>query len=130
MVEGLQALGHRVRQRELPWGGAQIVAAEEAGIQPLLDELFRLHRLRWSGRGSPGVLDDPVVLAIPANYPADGPVPLAELAGQPFLAPRQHHHVQAPGGCFVGEGRTETHRRSGDDRPGPVLLRKGHQPTK
>jgi len=35
------------------------------------------------------LLDDPVVLAIPADYPADGPVPLASLAGQPFLAPRQ-----------------------------------------
>ena len=35
------------------------------------------------------VLDDPVVLAIPSDYPADGPVPLATLAGQPFLAPRQ-----------------------------------------
>jgi gamma-glutamyltranspeptidase/glutathione hydrolase len=28
VVEGLQALGHRVRQRELPWGGAQIVAID------------------------------------------------------------------------------------------------------
>src|SRR5690242_21643353 len=34
-------------------------------------------------------LDDPVVLAIPPDYSADGPVPLATLAGQPFLAPRQ-----------------------------------------
>jgi DNA-binding transcriptional LysR family regulator len=57
-----------------------VAVAHEYDLLPRpLDPLFERRDL----------LDDPVVLAIPADYPADGPVPLAELAGQPFLAPRQ-----------------------------------------
>ena len=57
-----------------------VAVAHEYDLLPRpLDPLFERREL----------LDDPVVLAIPADYPADGPVPLAELAGQPFLAPRQ-----------------------------------------
>jgi gamma-glutamyltranspeptidase/glutathione hydrolase len=29
-LSGLRRLGHRIRQRTLPWGGAQIVAIERA----------------------------------------------------------------------------------------------------
>jgi DNA-binding transcriptional LysR family regulator len=61
-------------------GEADVAVAHEYDLLPRpLDPLFERREL----------LDDPVVLAIPAHYPADGPVPLAELAGQPFLAPRQ-----------------------------------------
>ena len=61
-------------------GETDVAVAHEYDLLPRpLDPLFERREL----------LDDPVVLAIPANYPADGPVPLAELAGQPFLAPRQ-----------------------------------------
>ena len=57
-----------------------VAVAHEYDLLPRpLDPLFERRDL----------LDDPVVLAIPADYPADGPVPLATLAGQPFLAPRQ-----------------------------------------
>ena len=28
-------------------------------------------------------------MAVPEDYPLDGPVPLSSLAGQPFLAPRE-----------------------------------------
>jgi len=61
-------------------GETDVAVAHEYDLLPRpLDPLFERREL----------LDDPVVLAIPADYPADGPVPLAELAGQPFLAPRQ-----------------------------------------
>ena len=61
-------------------GEADVAVAHEYDLLPRpLDPLFERREL----------LDDPVVLAIPADYPADGPVPLASLAGQPFLAPRQ-----------------------------------------
>ena len=65
-----------------------VAVAHEYDLLPRpLDPLFERRDL----------LDDPVVLAIPPAYPADsalspaagGPVPLATLAGQPFLAPRQ-----------------------------------------
>ena len=57
-----------------------VAVAHEYDLLPRpLDPLFERRDL----------LDDPVVLAIPPDYPADGPVPLATLAGQPFLAPRQ-----------------------------------------
>jgi DNA-binding transcriptional LysR family regulator len=61
-------------------GETDVAVAHEYDLLPRpLDPLFERREL----------LDDPVVLAIPADYPADGPVPLATLAGQPFLAPRQ-----------------------------------------
>ena len=61
-------------------GETDVAVAHEYDLLPRpLDPLFERREL----------LDDPVVLAIPADYPADGPVPLASLAGQPFLAPRQ-----------------------------------------
>jgi DNA-binding transcriptional LysR family regulator len=61
-------------------GETDVAVAHEYDLLPRpLDPLFERREL----------LDDPVVLAIPADYPADGPVPLAALAGQPFLAPRQ-----------------------------------------
>ena len=61
-------------------GETDVAVAHEYDLLPRpLDPLFERREL----------LDDPVVLAIPADFPADGPVPLAELAGQPFLAPRQ-----------------------------------------
>ena len=61
-------------------GETDVAVAHEYDLLPRpLDPLFERREL----------LDDPVVLAIPADYPADGPVPLAALAGQPFLAPRE-----------------------------------------
>ena len=61
-------------------GETDVAVAHEYDLLPRpLDPLFERRDL----------LDDPVVLAIPPDYPADGPVPLATLAGQPFLAPRQ-----------------------------------------
>ena len=61
-------------------GETDVAVAHEYDLLPRpLDPLFERREL----------LDDPVVLAIPANFPADGPVPLAQLAGQPFLAPRE-----------------------------------------
>ena len=61
-----------------------VAVAHEYDLLPRpLDPLFERRDL----------LDDPVVLAIPADsalsLAAVGPVPLATLAGQPFLAPRQ-----------------------------------------
>ena len=61
-----------------------VAVAHEYDLLPRpLDPLFERREL----------LDDPVVLAIPPDSAlspaADGPVPLATLAGQPFLAPRQ-----------------------------------------
>ena len=65
-------------------GETDVAVAHEYDLLPRpLDPLFERREL----------LDDPVVLAIPADgvlsLAADGPVPLATLAGQPFLAPRQ-----------------------------------------
>jgi DNA-binding transcriptional LysR family regulator len=61
-----------------------VAVAHEYDLLPRpLDPLFERRDL----------LDDPVVLAIPADsarsLAGPGPVPLATLAGQPFLAPRQ-----------------------------------------
>jgi DNA-binding transcriptional LysR family regulator len=61
-----------------------VAVAHEYDLLPRpLDPLFERREL----------LDDPVVLAIPADSALSqaglGPVPLATLAGQPFLAPRQ-----------------------------------------
>jgi DNA-binding transcriptional LysR family regulator len=69
-------------------GETDVAVAHEYDLLPRpLDPLFERREL----------LEDPVVLAVPADYPADylaacpadGPVPLVALAGQPFLAPRQ-----------------------------------------
>jgi DNA-binding transcriptional LysR family regulator len=65
-------------------GETDVAVAHEYDLLPRpLDPLFERREL----------LDDPVVLAIPADGPvplaAYGPVPLATLAGRPFLAPRQ-----------------------------------------
>jgi DNA-binding transcriptional LysR family regulator len=61
-------------------GETDVAVAHEYDLLPRpLDPLFERREL----------LDDPVVLAIPADFAVDGPVPLATLAGQPFLAPRQ-----------------------------------------
>jgi DNA-binding transcriptional LysR family regulator len=65
-------------------GEADVAVAHEYDLLPRpLDPLFERREL----------LDDPVVLAIPADSALTlaglGPVPLASLAGQPFLAPRQ-----------------------------------------
>ena len=60
-------------------GETDVAIAHEYDLLPRpLDPLFERREL----------LDDPVSVAVPADYPADGPVPLAALAGQPFLAPR------------------------------------------
>src|SRR5215470_5775136 len=61
-------------------GEADVAVAHEYDLLPRpLDPLFERREL----------LRDPVVLAVPADHPADGPVSLSSLAGQPFLAPRQ-----------------------------------------
>ena len=65
-------------------GETDVAVAHEYDLLPRpLDPLFERREL----------LDDPVVLAIPADSALSraslGPVPLAELASQPFLAPRQ-----------------------------------------
>ena len=65
-------------------GETDVAVAHEYDLLPRpLDPLFERREL----------LDDPVVLAIPADSALSqaglGPVPLATLAGQPFLAPRQ-----------------------------------------
>jgi DNA-binding transcriptional LysR family regulator len=65
-------------------GETDVAVAHEYDLLPRpLDPLFERREL----------LDDPVVLAIPADSALSlgrlGPVPLGELAGQPFLAPRQ-----------------------------------------
>jgi DNA-binding transcriptional LysR family regulator len=60
-------------------GEADVAVAHEYDLLPRpLDPLFERREL----------LSDPVVLAVPADHPADGPVPLSSLTGQPFLAPR------------------------------------------
>ena len=61
-------------------GEADVAVAHEYDLLPRpLDPLFERREL----------LDDPVWLAVPEDYPLDGPVPLSSLAGRPFLAPRE-----------------------------------------
>src|SRR5215831_4186927 len=64
-------------------GETDVAVAHEYDLLPRpLDPLFERREL----------LDDPVWLAVPEDYPLDGfrdPVPLSSLAGQPFLAPRE-----------------------------------------
>jgi len=61
-------------------GETDVAVAHEYDLLPRpLDPLFERREL----------LDDPVWLAVPEDYPLDGPVPLSSLAGRPFLAPRE-----------------------------------------
>ena len=61
-------------------GETDVAVAHEYDLLPRpLDPLFERREL----------LDDPVWVAVPEDYPLDGPVPLSSLAGQPFLAPRE-----------------------------------------
>jgi DNA-binding transcriptional LysR family regulator len=61
-------------------GETDVAVAHEYDLLPRpLDPLFERREL----------LDDPVWLAVPEDYPLDGPVPLSSLSGQPFLAPRE-----------------------------------------
>ena len=61
-------------------GDVDVAIAHEYDLLPRpLDPLFERREL----------LDDPVWLAVPEDYPLDGPVPLSSLSGQPFLAPRE-----------------------------------------
>ena len=61
-------------------GETDVAVAHEYDLLPRpLDPLFERREL----------LDDQVWLAVPEDYPMDGPVPLSSLAGQPFLAPRE-----------------------------------------
>jgi DNA-binding transcriptional LysR family regulator len=58
-----------------------VAVAHEYDLLPRpLDPLFERRELTR----------DPVLLAVPDGSPLDGPVPLGSLAGQPFLAPRDH----------------------------------------
>jgi DNA-binding transcriptional LysR family regulator len=60
-------------------GQADVAVAHEYDLLPRpLDPLFERRELAR----------DPVLLAVPASSALAGPVPLASLAGQPFLAPR------------------------------------------
>jgi len=62
-------------------GEADVAVAHEYDLLPRpLDPLFERRELAR----------DPVLLAVAADRPLDGPVPLGSLAGQPFLAPRDH----------------------------------------
>jgi CelD/BcsL family acetyltransferase involved in cellulose biosynthesis len=44
-------------------GGVRIEAADPDTIEPMMDDLFRLHEARWRSRGEPGALADPAVEA-------------------------------------------------------------------
>jgi len=60
-------------------GELDVVVGHEYDLLPRpLDPLFERREL----------LEDPVLLAVPADSSLAGPVPLSSLAGQPFLAPR------------------------------------------
>jgi DNA-binding transcriptional LysR family regulator len=62
-------------------GETDVAVAHEYDLLPRpLDPLFERRELAR----------DPVLLAVPADRPLDGPVPLGSLAGRPFLAPRDH----------------------------------------
>jgi len=62
-------------------GQTDVAVAHEYDLLPRpLDPLFERRELAR----------DPVLLAVPAGSPLEGPVRLASLAGQPFLAPRGH----------------------------------------
>ena len=62
-------------------GETDVAVAHEYDLLPRpLDPLFERRELA----------SDPVLVAVPADGPLDGPVPLGSLAGQPFLAPRDH----------------------------------------
>lgn len=62
-------------------GDLDVAVGHEYDLLPRpLDPLFERREL----------LSDPVLLAVPADSPLDGPVPLGSLAGQPFLAPRDN----------------------------------------
>ena len=62
-------------------GETDVAVAHEYDLLPRpLDPLFERRELAR----------DPVLLAVPAGSPLEGPVDLAGLAGQPFLAPRDH----------------------------------------
>jgi DNA-binding transcriptional LysR family regulator len=62
-------------------GETDVAVAHEYDLLPRpLDPLFERRELAR----------DPVLLAVPVDRPLDGPVPLGNLAGQPFLAPRDH----------------------------------------
>jgi DNA-binding transcriptional LysR family regulator len=62
-------------------GETDVAVAHEYDLLPRpLDPLFERRELAR----------DPVLLAVPAGSPLSGPVPLASLAEQPFLAPRGH----------------------------------------
>jgi DNA-binding transcriptional LysR family regulator len=61
-------------------GATDVAVAHEYDLLPRpLDPLFERRDLRA----------DPVLLAVPADFPLDGPVPLGTLAGRAFLAPRE-----------------------------------------
>jgi len=63
-------------------GETDVAIAHEYDLLPRpLDPLFERREL----------LADPVVLAVPASHPlaAESAIPLSDLAGQPFLAPRE-----------------------------------------
>ncbi|WP_207456273.1 GNAT family N-acetyltransferase [Azospirillum sp. SYSU D00513] len=51
------------RSRALRAGALEVEAATAETAPALLEELFRLHALRWEERGEPGVLADPAVRA-------------------------------------------------------------------
>jgi DNA-binding transcriptional LysR family regulator len=60
-------------------GETDVAVAHEYDLLPRpLDPLFERRELAG----------DPVLVAVPADAPFDGPVPLSSLGGQPFLAPR------------------------------------------
>jgi DNA-binding transcriptional LysR family regulator len=72
----------RIRGLRTPRNGElDVVVGHEYDLLPRpLDPLFERRELAR----------DPVLLAVPADSPLDGPVPLGSLAGQPFLAPRDN----------------------------------------
>jgi DNA-binding transcriptional LysR family regulator len=62
-------------------GELDVAVGHEYDLLPRpLDPLFERREL----------VVEPVLLAVPADSPLDGPVPLGSLAGQPFLAPRDN----------------------------------------